>query len=148
MGGLHEDYGPNRISVETRRESFIIHAGYGAVPASRTVGELMPGTDITYDDSSGAGPRSWRVRARFEDFVLIAEQVSSKERELSLATRVLVPGMDDDFNEEAPLAKFWSEVPHPELMLEDVEHLIRALCHVPGCPSGVRKVMGVNEDGD
>lgn len=144
MGGLHQDYGPNLISVETRRESFVIHAGYGAVPARRTVGELDPGTVIDYDDGSGAGPRRWKVRARFEDFALIAEEASSVERELALDTRVEVPGMDDDFDGDAPLAKFWEEVPHPEFANEDIEPLIKALCHVPGCPSGVRKVMGVN----
>lgn len=141
MGGLHEDYGPNQISVETRRESFIIHAGYGLVPAKRKLSDLRPGTDFLLED------RHWRLRTISETMAAAQCNQTSVYRDWPLDTLVEVPDEEPDFDESAPLAKRWAEDPHPEFDADDVEHLISALCHVPTCPSGVRKVMGVNVDG-
>lgn len=39
---------------------------------------------------------------------------------------------------ESPMARHWREGIHPEFLLEDVPHLLRALADLPTCPLEVK----------
>lgn len=46
-------------------------------------------------------------------------------------------------DKRASFAKHWRETVHPELLLEDVPDLIRALADLSTCPSEVKDALGV-----
>src|SRR3954453_16120299 len=117
MGGLREDFG--RMSIETRRESFYVHAGYGYQPWRRKLGDLALRAEVSLDG------KRWRIFALTEDYVGIREQQFSTERELPPDTEVVVPGYEEDA--PGPHAAHWREFPHPEFLYEDLDDLIAAL---------------------
>jgi hypothetical protein len=121
---IYENHG--KIAVEGRSESFIIHAGYGLSPRRVPVGELRLG-DKFWAPREGAGgeDRQWTVTLLAEDRVEGREEQFSTIQPFFPTLEVRVPG--EEFDEDAPLAKFWHVLPHPKFEIADLDDLIAAL---------------------
>lgn len=136
MGGIRETFG--RITVESRRESFIVHTSYGLRDARRAAEKLMPGDHFrTVDGSPEPGGRPAVHRVSYIDTTTVHFQAGSIPRD----DKFVVP-CDADGNaldqEDDPvvtsLGVLWNEHPHPEFELRDLSDLIAALTELKTNP--------------
>ncbi len=121
MGMIHDDHG--KISIETRRESFIIHAGYGYKQAERPVGQQRPGDNVRLDGYN------WTIHALYADHACLHRlDVPNMSRDVLLDVLVGIDAQDVD--ESDSIGSLWREYPHPEFANEDLYDLIAALIDV------------------
>jgi hypothetical protein len=133
VGFIRDQFG--QITIESRRESFIVHAGYGYVPGRKPVGDLRPGDEFRFPHEN-----RWEVTGLFKTEVeavrldegaepwMIAKPVGggqATELTLPIDALVFVDGFEEDA--EGALAKWWRDAGHPEFLIEDLDDLIRAL---------------------
>lgn len=134
MGHICNDFG--NFSVETRRESFYIHAGYGTElrPPTIELSKLLPGRHF--------------IDAK--DKVCIVDALMTETSEIRRGGTSLVVRHDGQLNPEGinpivipcradgsfelvahavdhPLARLWASNPHPEIDLDDIPDLISAI---------------------
>lgn len=128
MGFIHEDHG--RISIETRRESFIIHAGYGYVPGVFQLRDFaaLGAEFMAKRDGADTDLRSWAVTLIAEDRIEAREAVSSVIQSFDPGRMVERPGFE--LAAEGPSAAWWREAGPPEFDNEDLDDLIEALAAV------------------
>lgn len=126
MGEIRDDFGV--ISIESRRESFYIHASYGWEPKQCQARDVGLGRFCR----EGHGP-VMKIVGHLMD-VTLAEYAGEEELcEVRLnPTLVVIPcddvGREDDQQEsDHPLGRLWTENPHPEFDLGDLDDLIAAL---------------------
>lgn len=120
MGFIHESHGT--ISIETRRESFIIHAGYGYEPG------LFPLRDFAVLGAEFvAESHHWIVTLIAEDRIEAREVTSGVVEAFDPGNVVERPGYEQ--HAEGSFAALWRE-PHPEFANEDLQDLIDALVEV------------------
>jgi hypothetical protein len=116
MGFIRKDFGT--ITVESRRESFIVHAMYGYKPGYRKLAELPLRSEVIYKGARHV------IAVLAENYVALREAQFSTVIELPPETEVEVPGYEEDA--EGPLAQRWREW-HPEFLYADLDDLIVAL---------------------
>lgn len=120
MGMIHDDHG--KILIETRHESFIIHASYGYKQAERPVGQQRPGDNVRLDGYN------WTIHALYADHACLHRlDVPNMSRDVLLNVFV---GIDDVDDAEGSHAAWWREAGHPEFANEDLDDLIAALVEV------------------
>jgi hypothetical protein len=122
MGQIRSDFG--RIAVESRRESFYLHANYGYVPGCRPAGDLRLHDEVVHDD------RRWVVTTIDEKYVRLRLQdgqvgVDPVVVDLAHDVDVVVPGYEEDA--PGPHAARWRETGSPEFLVEDLDDVIAAL---------------------
>lgn len=123
MGGIRRDFG--RISIESRSQSFIIHANYGYETGKKAVGDLDFETDfIAALPERPEDRRIWRIRSKMADHVNAAETQFSSLCDFPNELLVEVPGFE--VPAEGGFAEIWREW-HPEFANEDLDDLIAAL---------------------
>lgn len=126
MGHVYEDHGT--ISIEGRRESFVVHAGYGYTPGLyqlrdfATLGDefVAPMREVACEPM-----RHWSVSLIAEDRIEARESVSSVVQSFDPGQVVERPGFEQ--RADGPHAEWWREAGHPEFALEDLDDLIAAL---------------------
>jgi hypothetical protein len=120
MGHIHENHG--LITIETHRESFTIHAGYGYRQVQGPVSDKRPGTVVL-----GLDGCEWKVHAHYEDYVtLVQTDNDTTTCDVAPDFVVLVDG-EEEVDDTDPLGKLWRNYPHPEFANEDIDNLIAAL---------------------
>lgn len=119
-------YDRGTISIEGRRESFIIHAGYGYLPGVfplrdfATIGEPFDAKREGTDDM-----RSWTVTLIAADRIEATDDVSGVFQTFDPGQVVERPGCEQ--NAEGAFAAHWREQGHPEFERKDLDDLIAAL---------------------
>ncbi len=127
MGMIHDDHG--KISIETRCESFIIHAGYGTVPGLYPLRDFAAlGEEFVARREDTDEMRRWTVTLIAEDRIEGREAVSSVVQSFDPGIVVERPGFENDA--EGSHAAWWREAGHPEFANEDLDDLIAALVEV------------------
>lgn len=124
MGQIRDNFG--RIAVESRSESFYVHAAYGYSPKRVQINTLGLGDTFIAQREGTAEMRRWRVSLIAEDRVEGREEVSSVIESFLPGTVVVDPD-GESFDADEPLAKLWNNHPHPEFAVEDLDDLIAAL---------------------
>lgn len=110
MGHIYDDHGV--VSIEGRRESFIVHASYGYKQAER------PGDNVRLDGFN------WTIHALYADHVCLHRlDVPNMNRDVLIDELVVI---DDSDKAECSFAESWREW-QPEFASEDLDDLIAAL---------------------
>lgn len=134
MGHIHESHGV--ISVEERRESFIIHAGYGWRAERRVLNALTPGDHfrrLNAASEAGIGDQIFQVHGVDIDGVNVrpadsADIPARADDPSELVVPVTADGRPVDSERfSCPLGVIWSRQTHPEFEYADLDDLIRAL---------------------
>lgn len=145
MTHVHPVYGPNRIGVQERSESFYLNCGYGYGMAEEVISALKVGCSVIYDGEE------WKYLALYENDALL-KQDSGIETKIDPLTRVEVPEEYVFYGDDQPkghaLGEYWNwhegdglRGLSPEIELEDVPYLLRALADLPTCPKSVKDVI-------
>lgn len=120
MGFIRDDFG--RITVESRRESFRIHAGYGYRRRRVEIATLGLGDRFTHDGMD------YRVIARLENFNgTFIEVLKGDNHAGSWAGDIIVESNVAEEKSDHPLGQVWRDHPHPEFTVDDLDDLIAAL---------------------
>jgi hypothetical protein len=131
MGGIRDAFG--RIAIETRRESFIIHASYGVRDAHKKLRDLMPGD---YFRLGGDRNHVYKVRSIDENCLYVGLNDGPLLRDNSLCIPCDPSGHALDQEDEDPLTPLgmaWQRQ-HPEFENGDLSDLIAALSELRDNP--------------
>lgn len=139
MGHLYEGHG--RVSIEGRRESFTIHAGYGYEPEVKALRELELGGTFYFATAGETGSAGLDAGVRYQ---LVTKSITGTMH-VKPADAVTggeghpVPGAqsvvwcyesgrrNQERETDSALGWLWREYPHPEFEIEDLDDLIEAL---------------------
>jgi hypothetical protein len=138
MGGLREPVG--NITIEARRESFIIHPGYGWRPKRSPIRELAPG-DYFCEEGDEGGPL-YVVKSISVHEVLYHLSEGGEQhivpRDDTLIVQCDSNGLPVDSEEvEGSFAEHWRDA-HPEFLNKDLDDMIQALQNLKDNPYGAR----------
>lgn len=123
MGHIRESFG--HVTVESRSESFIIHADYGYEPGFFALRDFAAiGEEFIAYRQNTTERRHWKVTLIAEDRVEAREAVSSVIQTFHPDSMVERPGYEQDA--EGSFAEHWRG-PHPEFVTADLDDLIAAL---------------------
>ena len=128
MGFIRRAVG--RFTIETRSESFYIHADYGYRPGTRMLRDLPLDAEF-FAEAPGTGRRGpWVVTVLTREYVTGAPIGPKALFPVRFDPDTLVEVPDYQVESDHPLGRLWRDHPHPEIEYADLDDLIAALVEV------------------
>lgn len=129
MGHIYDEHGT--IAIEGRRDSFIVHAGYGWQSEKKMVGELELGTYFILPTTPNDEVVRLVALELHADATYERAGDPGRRRPISPTTRVVwcydarTPNTEEEV--EGEFARRWRDHSHPVFLLGDLDDLIAAL---------------------